>query len=81
MARGGSHDINSDGILYGQTGPRDACVSGCAETPEYAICQKCQSDAGTVELHSCPYDADVNDDPSPKCNCCEVCQGECCDEI
>jgi hypothetical protein len=44
-------------------------------------CQQCHSDEGTDELHACPYDADVNNDDTPTCNCCDDCQGVCSDEI
>lgn len=35
----------------------------------------------TPETHPCPYQEDVNNDPSDHCNCCDACQQECCDDI
>jgi hypothetical protein len=34
-----------------------------------------------LPLHSCPYNYDVNNDPTPCCTCCDVCQAECADDI
>lgn len=35
----------------------------------------------TLEMHECPFDADVHNDPEPHCYCCEDCQGECAMDI
>jgi hypothetical protein len=35
----------------------------------------------TDELHPCPYQEDINNDPSDCCSCCDKCQQECCDDI
>lgn len=35
----------------------------------------------TEELHPCPYSEEIHDDSSDKCNCCEMCQQECADDI
>lgn len=32
-------------------------------------------------LHPCPYNEDVNDDPTPICTCCDHCAALCADEI
>lgn len=44
---------------------------------------KCQGCGATVEpvLHSCPYQAEINDDDSDVCNCCENCAYECALEV
>lgn len=41
---------------------------GCGESP-------------ARELHTCPYDEEVNDDHEKLCNCCEECEGQCADDI
>lgn len=33
--------------------------------------------AGTVELHACPYNEELNNDDKPHCNCCTKCCQEC----
>lgn len=35
----------------------------------------------TQTPHSCPYQADVNNDPSIVCTCCDACQQNCADDI
>lgn len=40
----------------------------------------CKNEA-TKEIHECPYQADVNNDPSDHCYCCEACQHECAMDI
>lgn len=48
--------------------------------------QKCSDHGGrcakpaTPEMHSCPYQADVND-PADRCRCCDACQHECAQDI
>ena len=37
---------------------------------------RCGKEA-TKELHSCPYNADVNNDDTPCCTCCDECVHEC----
>ena len=34
-----------------------------------------------VALHSFPYDADVNNDPTAVCVCCDDCTQDCADDI
>jgi hypothetical protein len=36
----------------------------------------CTCDRG-YELHSCPYQADINNDDTPCCNCCPYCEDQC----
>jgi hypothetical protein len=49
------------------------------ETPETrdeeTLC-KCGK-PGTPELHPCPFDSDIHNDLTPRCNCCEACEYEC----
>jgi len=33
------------------------------------------------EKHPCPFDEDVNNDPTPTCYCCENCIFECAQDI
>jgi hypothetical protein len=35
----------------------------------------------TLELHSCPFNADINNDPEPHCQCCSDCAHECAMDI
>ena len=47
------------------------------------LCQgscKC-SNKGTTELHPCPYQEDINNDPYFQCNCCADCIYECAMDI
>lgn len=39
-------------------------------------CQSCKKNQATA-LHSCPYQADVNNDDATRCNCCQDCEYEC----
>ena len=61
----------------GQKGGRKASVIN--QNPLKPSCMKCDGEG--EELHACPYDADVNDDDTPTCPCCEECQEECADDI
>ena len=55
------------------------------EQPEEATkvseCQNCKKKPGTDELHSCPYQEEINNNFKAECNCCEFCQNECAMEI
>jgi hypothetical protein len=44
-------------------------------------CPKCQENEAMSELHSCPYNSDVNNDDSAYCNCCQDCSYECAMDI
>lgn len=33
------------------------------------------------EGHRCPYQCDVGNDPDFRCQCCEKCEQDCCDDI
>lgn len=41
----------------------------------------CKCGKPGLDMHSCPYDADINGDITPKCNCCERCSTECGNDI
>lgn len=43
-------------------------------------CQKCKKPVDG-ELHSCPFQADVHNDNTPCCNCCDDCAHECAMDI
>ena len=36
---------------------------------------------GTPEDHTCPYDADINDDDDSECNCCKACTEDCAHDV
>jgi len=38
-------------------------------------CQKCG--AGGCEIHSCPYESELNGDDGDHCNCCADCEMQC----
>jgi hypothetical protein len=42
-------------------------------------CERCENEA--EELHTCPFQEDINDDSETLCNCCAACQHECCMDI
>ena len=44
-------------------------------------CQKCGKPVDSDELHSCPYAEDINNDPTPQCNCCSDCSRQCAEDI
>lgn len=44
-------------------------------------CEKCGGPNGTDLLHECPYNADINGDDTPVCNCCDKCAEECAMDI
>jgi hypothetical protein len=44
-------------------------------------CQKCGEPVNSDELHPCPYSEDVNNDPTPCCNCCPDCCRQCAEDI
>lgn len=41
----------------------------------------CTCDEMGEEEHSCPFQSDVNDDPTDCCTCCPFCEGNCADDI
>lgn len=43
-------------------------------------CERCGVNDAT-EPHSCPYKADINDDPDTLCTCCSECANECAMDI
>ena len=47
---------------------------------ENNICKKCKQHSA-LDLHSCPYQSDVNNDSESLCDCCEECTDECCMDI
>jgi hypothetical protein len=46
---------------------------------DYSIC-KCGKTVSD-KLHACVYDADINNDSTPKCNCCPSCVSLCAEDI
>lgn len=59
----------------------EASNEGNTVLADVAKCQSCGKNNGTDELHSCPYNADINNDDSPCCNCCSDCCHECAMDI
>lgn len=45
----------------------------------YWQCLDCENEG--TELHSCPYNAEINEDNSLVCNCCDDCAQECANDI
>jgi hypothetical protein len=45
-----------------------------------ALCERCKK-SPALELHECPFRADVHNDPRPCCTCCMDCQSECAADI
>jgi hypothetical protein len=55
-------------------------LHGTGLFPELA--EKCKCGQNPAEpLHECPYNADVNNDPTPCCYCCHECSRECAEDI
>lgn len=55
---------------------------------QYAACPRCRlfgrgenPNRATDALHACPFQADVHNDPTPVCVCCDDCAQECADDI
>jgi len=49
---------------------------------EEKVKDRCKCGAfATEEIHSCPYNEDINNDDSDCCYCCEGCQHECAMDI
>jgi len=44
-------------------------------------CERCKSNSGTDENHTCPFAEEINGDYEANCNCCEECYHECCMDI
>jgi hypothetical protein len=45
-------------------------------------CGRCDKNEESKYPHSCPYQRDVNGDTDDEhCNCCDVCEQECSDNI
>lgn len=40
-------------------------------------CCRCGVNPATESPHTCPYQADVNNNDEPHCDCCSDCQHEC----
>jgi hypothetical protein len=47
------------------------------DRPELCKCGELPSQ----EMHPCPFDEDVNNDPRPKCWCCRECKYQCAMDI
>ena len=51
------------------------------DEPEVAAkCGNCERNA-SEELHTCPYQEDINGDYTTMCNCCVGCQNDCVGDI
>ena len=44
------------------------------------LCDICQSNEAH-ELHTCPYQVEINDNHTFLCNCCSLCESECSQDI
>lgn len=43
-------------------------------------CQSCQNEEA-LELHTCPYAEEINNDSENLCNCCSNCINQCYQDI
>lgn len=43
-------------------------------------CSSCKHEDALPE-HTCPFQEEIRDDYTTKCDCCEACQANCRDEI
>jgi hypothetical protein len=50
------------------------------DATEIGLCQRCKKNPA-LELHKCPFQADVHNDPTPHCTCCLACQRDCTNDI
>lgn len=41
----------------------------------------CRCTAIGQELHTCPFQTEINDDYAYECNCCDDCMDNCCMDI
>ena len=41
----------------------------------------CTCETEEIELHSCPYSEEINDNYEANCKCCEACERECREDI
>ena len=56
-------------------------VYGPIKVIETVKCQSCGKNEGTNDLHSCPYNSDINNNDTPCCNCCKECCHQCAMDI
>jgi hypothetical protein len=49
-------------------------------TRDVQVLCKCAKQMG-VAAHSCPFKREIHDDVTTLCNCCEVCEQECREDI
>lgn len=45
------------------------------------MCRNNCCNESTLELHSCPYQSDVNGNDEDYCDCCKDCEYDCVQEI
>jgi hypothetical protein len=43
-------------------------------------CERCNKPV-SGELHTCPFQEEINDDSESLCNCCGDCERECADDV
>jgi hypothetical protein len=48
---------------------------------KYGRCESCNKHFSSTTLHTCPYKEDIDGDYNTLCNCCDVCLGNCTDDI
>jgi hypothetical protein len=49
-------------------------------TPQHK-CTKCGTGVDSAELHSCPYQEEINGNDSAGCDCCPACSRQCAEDI
>lgn len=41
----------------------------------------CRHANAAAEPHTCPFQVEINEDTETLCKCCDLCEGECADDI
>ena len=73
--------VNSDEREFLMSGICPACWEKMFSTDEMLFKNTCNCGEQGEDLHSCPYQSDVNSDPTSMCNCCDKCTQQCTDDI
>jgi len=43
--------------------------------------EHCTCKTETIRPHTCPFQEDINGDSETKCECCEFCEEQCCQDV
>ena len=44
------------------------------------LCEQCNKNKAE-ELHTCPFAVEIYGDREQQCNCCDICENQCCQDI